>query len=390
MTKIDKEIAEQLYDGKKHKRKESAYLKFVKSLKDKKDDEGNYLYRMPSGLLNLTKIAAEWKLHKKREGHTKRPLSARLNDLKIRLARKKAERLAKHLAKEHPSTKGKMTVLDPAPAGQKQSIVSEAQRAAMFAEIDRREARKKWRKVMHRGTKGGTKYRHFDIATIRRKLRSLRANRSKYLQHASKEQYRTEIRDLKRRAKVAMAKRHYDPDPAPKHHNWGKVVKHKRKAHFTKPYPDWSQVKAHWRRTFDPVSEKVHGISRPPKKWFYAMLEGIRKRSDVRNPAAIVGNIWRKLKPSKRLEIKRREATGEHFRYDLPLPEDATTKGSGTLRMVKPFNLVEAQVNLSLKDYISALKSGLFSKMKRQDGSTALVARCKSDNKNVNIFVDKL
>ncbi len=141
---------------------------------------------------------------------------------------------------------------------------------------------------------------------------------------------------------------------------------------------------------YDAAPRRQHGVTRPPKRWFYAMLKGIKERSDVRDPGAIVGNIWKKLTPQKKASIKAREASGKHFSYDLPLPEDKPTRGTGTLRMVKPFKLAEVQVNLSIKDYLSALKSGLFSKMKRNDGTTALVARCKSENKNCNIFVDKV
>jgi len=130
--------------------------------------------------------------------------------------------------------------------------------------------------------------------------------------------------------------------------------------------------------------------SQPPKKWYEAMVLGIKRSSDVRNPYAIVSNIWRSLSASKRAELQSRAKKGEAFKYDLPLPQDKATKGTGTLRMVKPFNLAEVQVNLSVKDYLSALKSGLFSKMKRQDGSTALVARCKSKEKNCNLFIDKI
>ena len=131
-------------------------------------------------------------------------------------------------------------------------------------------------------------------------------------------------------------------------------------------------------------------LNKPPERWFAAMKAGIDKRSDVRNPYAIVKNIWARLTPAKRAEIRSREAKGEHFKYDLPLPDDRTTRGAGTLRMVKPFKLAEVQVNLSIRDYMDALKSGLFTKMKRQDGTIALVARCKSENKNCNIFIDKV
>jgi hypothetical protein len=128
----------------------------------------------------------------------------------------------------------------------------------------------------------------------------------------------------------------------------------------------------------------------PPKSWFKAMYQGIKTHSDVRNPAAIVSNIWKKLTPAKRLAISQKASKTGTFKYDLPLPQDLVTRGTGTLRMVKPFKLAEVQVNLKLSDYLAALKSGLFSKMKRNDGSTALVARCKSATKNCNIFVDKV
>lgn len=144
--------------------------------------------------------------------------------------------------------------------------------------------------------------------------------------------------------------------------------------------------KGYLENTYDPAPL----ASKPPERWFAAMKQGIDKKSDVRNPYAIVRNIWARLTPKKRAEIRAREAKGERFKYDLPLPDDRSTRGVGTLRMVKPFKLAEVQVNLSLKDYIAALKSGLFSKMKRQDGTTALVARCKSDKKNCNIFIDKI
>ncbi len=137
-------------------------------------------------------------------------------------------------------------------------------------------------------------------------------------------------------------------------------------------------------RLYDPTKSRI------PSRWYEAMVRGIKKSSDVRNPYAIVKSIWAKLSPSKRLEIKQREAKGERFHYDLPLPDDRVTKGQGTLRMVKPFKLTEVQVNISPKDYLAALHSGLFQKMKREDGSIALVARCKSQKKNCNIFVDKV
>jgi hypothetical protein len=136
---------------------------------------------------------------------------------------------------------------------------------------------------------------------------------------------------------------------------------------------------------YDPAAS-----SRPPKKWFTAMLKGIISRSDVKDAGAVVGNIWKRLTPRKRMEIKRRELKGESFQYDLPLPQDVPTKGIGTLRVVKPFNLVEAQVNVSARDMAAMKRARIFSAMKRNDGTIAQVARCKSKDKNVNIFVDQI
>ena len=196
------------------------------------------------------------------------------------------------------------------------------------------------------------KAKGYDLVSQKKKLNRLRAMRSKYLEHATKEQYRDAIREQKRIAKSAKVKR-YDPASRNASRN------------------------------------ALHGSSRPPKNWFYAMLRGIQKGSDVRDPGAIVGSIWKRLSSSKKAEIKRRELKGERFKYDLPLPEDMATRGTGTLRMVKPFKLAEVQVNLSIRDYLHALKSGLFSRMKRGDGTTALVKRCKSNKGNVNVFIDK-
>lgn len=136
--------------------------------------------------------------------------------------------------------------------------------------------------------------------------------------------------------------------------------------------------------------EIVEQLYDPPPRWFRAMYEGIRKRSDVRNPGTTVRSIWSKLPARKRLEIKKREEKGAAFKYDLPLPEDHPTKGTGTVRLVKPFNLVEGQANVSPAVYARLEKSGLFARMKRQDGTTALVKRCKSKKGNCNIFIDKM
>lgn len=179
--------------------------------------------------------------------------------------------------------------------------------------------------------------------------------------------------DLKAISKLWKKEKTYDPgwNAGRKNKLWNRVNKYSRSSS--------DDVKGHLRRTYD-----------PPKSWFAAMYTGIKNRSDVRNPAAIVSNIWKKLTPQKRAIISAQAKKGKSFKYDLPLPDDRATRGTGTLRMVKPFKLAEVQVNLSLKDYLAALKSGLFSKMKRNDGTTALVARCKSENKNCNIFVDKV
>lgn len=136
--------------------------------------------------------------------------------------------------------------------------------------------------------------------------------------------------------------------------------------------------------------QKTLPVSRPPKNWFRAMYEGIRKRSDVKNPASIVGSIWRRLSPGKRADIRRKEEKGISFKYDLPLPEDHATRGSGTVRVVKPFSLAEVQVNVPRAAYERILGSGLFQRMKRNDGSIALVKRCKSKSGNCNIFVDRM
>lgn len=126
-----------------------------------------------------------------------------------------------------------------------------------------------------------------------------------------------------------------------------------------------------------------------PSQWFDAMVKGIKRSSDIKNPYAIVKRIWDNLSPAKKRDILKREASGEVFKYNLPLPDDRKTTGTGTLRMVKPFNLVEAQVNISKKDMAAVKKSGIFSPMKREDGSTCMVARCKG-KAPVNIFVDEV
>ncbi|MDD5616318.1 MAG: hypothetical protein PHH85_08970, partial [Candidatus Methanoperedens sp.] len=148
-------------------------------------------------------------------------------------------------------------------------------------------------------------------------------------------------------------------------------------------------------RLNDPAIKVTAGIpaSNDPYKivphWYEAMVLGIKKRSDVRNPYAIVKNIWARLPAHTQRDIIAREKSGERFHYDLPLPDDRATHGTGTLRMVKPFNLAEAQVNVSKKDMKAVKKSGIFRPMKRDDGSICQVARCKGA-RPVNIFVDEL
>lgn len=157
-------------------------------------------------------------------------------------------------------------------------------------------------------------------------------------------------------------------------------------------YPSWfkskrtlAQIEAEQKRGYDPI-KLVQGI---PARWYEAMVNGIKKRSDVRNPYAIVKGIWARLPAHTRNDIIKREKAGERFHYDLPLPDDRQTRGIGTLRMVKPFNLAEAQVNVSKKDMDAVKKSGIFRPMKREDGSICQVARCKGA-RPVNIFVDEV
>ena len=138
---------------------------------------------------------------------------------------------------------------------------------------------------------------------------------------------------------------------------------------------------------YDPKTKKL----RMPKTWTAAMINGIAKRSDVSRiqAAGLVRDIWHRLSKRKQVQIAAKALTGKKFTYDLPLPEDHSTKGSGTVRVVKPFDLAEVQVNVSRKAYNALVKSGLFQRMRRQDGSIALVKRCKAKGGNVNIFVDR-
>ena len=138
---------------------------------------------------------------------------------------------------------------------------------------------------------------------------------------------------------------------------------------------------------YDPKTKRL----RMPKSWTVAMISGIAKRSDVSriHAAKLVKDIWSRLSKRKQVQIAKKAITGKKFTYDLPLPEDHSTKGSGTVRVVKPFDLAEVQVNVSRKAYQALHKTGMFQRMRRQDGSIALVKRCKAKSGNVNIFVDR-
>lgn len=127
-----------------------------------------------------------------------------------------------------------------------------------------------------------------------------------------------------------------------------------------------------------------------PKSWYNAMKTGISKRSDVRDPDSVVRRIWSRLSKMRKASIRHKANRGERFKYDLPLPQDMPTLGRGTLRIVKPFKLAEAQINVKTSDMNEVKKSGIFESMRRQDGSICQVARCKSKNRNVNIFVDRM
>lgn len=262
---MDREIQEQLYDP-----SGMSYREFVKK---------HSSWRVkPGGLLDLKRIAAAWQKYK-RQG--------RLND--------------------------------PAPRGYRQSIASESQRAAMFAEIDRREKRG-----------------------------------------------RTALRKARRDARI---------------------VRKRRQIRLKSAHPRRSYVSQKGRRRFaDPAPQNTGGA---PRRWFEAMRAGIERSSDVEDPDRIVRDIWRRLSPMKRAKIKIQDAAGKSWKYDLPLPIDRKTHGTGVIRTVQPFKLAEVQANVSPTTFQELEGSGLFEHMKRQDGSTALVKRCKSEKSNCNIFIDK-
>ena len=160
---------------------------------------------------------------------------------------------------------------------------------------------------------------------------------------------------------------------------------------------DLKRIAAAWKqykqgKTYDPgvVRGSQKNRSTIPKAWAEAMYTGIKKSSDVRDPCKIVKAIWSKLSEGKKDAIRKQAAAGKTFIYNLPLPDDRPTRGTGTIRTVKPFNLGEVQINVSGKDFDDLKKSGLYDTMKREDGSLALVKRCKSGAGNCNIFVDKM
>lgn len=368
MTEIDTEISNQLFDPRKNKSKSSSsYIEFVKAHRD---------WTLPGGRLDLKRIAKAWR---EQRGTSKR---SRALDLRIKLSKAKAQRLARHLKKEHPSTRGKMQVFDI--KGIKAWLRSqgvEPDTIDVDAEYDHNlshaENLKRFKAML--GMRKRKSYGSYE------KMKSEFYRGTGKLLHASPEERAAAFARMRETGTL----RGYDTPQQRTEKEW------KAKAQLGKKHRGQmtltggaSGSKRLSEFVFDP--QKKHGLNRPPKRWFYAMRDSIAKSSDVKNPSAIVGNIWKKLSPKKRAEIKARELSGERFKYDLPVPDDRVTHGTGTLRMVKPFNLAEVQVNLSLKDYLAALRSGLFSKMKREDGTIALVARCKSAIKNCNIFVDKV
>jgi len=160
-------------------------------------------------------------------------------------------------------------------------------------------------------------------------------------------------------------------------------AKAKARAKHTK-YHDPAPAKSMKKSTIGKSNMRI------PKRWFLAMVKGINKRSDVKNAGQIVSNIWKRLTPATQAKFRAREAKGEAFKYDLPLPKDFPTKGTGTVRVVEPFNLGEVQVNVSKSDYDHLKSTGEFDIMERNDKSLCLVKRCKSDKGNVNMFVDKV
>jgi len=316
---------------------------------------------------------------KKTKGKSK-VLDPKKSTLTIKGDKKKMTRLAKHLAKEHPSTKGKMKVLDPAPKGD-YDVSDGSYLWAESTSLPNAISRAEYLSKVGNGTIWILKNRK-RIAEYRDGLKVYDPAKTKMF---GKEEFRLSAA-TKNGVPLSSAEANQEylenmgfATRRIKLSNGDFVVyaKLRNKKQFDKYYS----------RPFDPAPIKLHsGI---PSRWFEAMVKGIKNSSDVRNPYAIVKNIWLKLSPKTKQDIKKREAAGEQFKYNLPLPDDRVTKGEGTLRMVKPFKLAEAQVNVSKKDMEAVKKSGIFKPMRRQDGSTCQVARCKGE-RPVNIFVDEV
>jgi len=295
-----------------------------------------------------------------------------LKEVKSKGDKKKMTRLAKHLQKEHPSTKGKMTVFD---------IKSDIKKASKeginlikdFFTLDY--DADGYRNPPHNpNTRAGAareqiyykltwvKYLN-DLKEWYAYINTLDWSKNRHTISSKKgidRYYSKHIKDIEE----------YIENEFP--------IKEKQRTHDPKPVKSYS------------VKYPCGKSCRIPQTWYNAMVTGIKKSSDVRNPYAIVKNIWAKLSSQVRQDITQRAAKGERFNYNLPLPDDRVTKGQGTLRMVGPFKLVEGQVNISKKDMAAVKKSGLFKSMKREDGSICQVARCKSEKGNVNIFADEI
>ncbi len=298
------------------------------------------------------------------------------------------QRLKKHLEREHPSTKGKMKVNDPVPKRCVPGICKaleakglECDTHDIAAEIDSTvSCDQNKREILAKfGARKTDKYAEY-----------ARQAKQHYGGQGKLAVARPDVRAAAfARMREAGELRGYDPkffgDTVQKRTEKEQKAKAQQGKKLRGQQTLTSAVSTSRRLSefgFDPKVKK-------PSGWFDAMVRGIKRSSDVRNPWAIVKRIWEGLSPEKKKDILRREASGERFNYDLPLPDDRDTKGVGTLRMVKPFKLAEAQVNVSAKDMQAVKKSGIFKPMAREDGSTCMVARCKSRTP-VNIFVDEM
>lgn len=181
-------------------------------------------------------------------------------------------------------------------------------------------------------------------------------------------------------------------DPKIKKMTWREFIKGKMSP-YMKKYGShgaaMQQIAKEWKKyNLHPAPRRLHPAA--PRRWMSAMIAGIRKSSDVRDPEQIVRNIWKRLPASKQAQIVSQDAAGKPFRYDLPLPDDHPTRcPAGTVRVVDPFNLAEVQVNVSPQHFKALEDTKMFERMKRNDGTTALVKRCKSQKGNCNIFIDK-